>query len=307
MKSKKFQDLLLTDPTTQEGRDLIAEHFDITDKWNKNHKSGTKKGLISDSASTYYYLLMTVKCESKNDFIWMSFYEGLHRHTALLLSLTSSAFNLTKNEIKFKSLTTEYFQQQRLENFKRDSKQPHERLNDIFDGKVKAKMLSEIFNIKAIIPRKLEEPLKTNAVANFTNKITNYSELISNSKQTSAENSVLSLLSKTLQHDQEMSTSEERNTKTNRPNLFHSYKVQTQLKKIVHETNMRKNNDDFVVYSYCGLLHTTKWDDYIKNPLNDQATHGFLDKMTHRSKYMISELSETDKEKKINKYPPYAN
>ena len=31
VKSKKFQDLLLTDPTTQEGRDLIAEHFDITD------------------------------------------------------------------------------------------------------------------------------------------------------------------------------------------------------------------------------------------------------------------------------------
>ncbi len=28
--------------------------------------------------------------------------------------------------------------------------------------------------------------------------------------------------------------------------------------------------------------------------------------MTHRSKYMISELSETDREKKINKYPPYA-
>jgi len=160
--SKKFQDLLLTDPTTQEGQDLIAEHFDITDTWKKNHQSGTKKGLISDSASTYYYLLMTVKYESKNDFIWMSFYEGLHRHAALLLSLTSSAFNLTKNEIKFKSLTTDYFQQQRLENFKRDSKQPHKQLTDIFDGKVKAKMLSEIFNIKAIIPRKLEEPLKTN-------------------------------------------------------------------------------------------------------------------------------------------------
>ena len=160
VKSKKFQDLLLTDPTTQEGRDLIAEHFDITDKWNKNYKSGTKKGLISDSASAYYYLLMTVKCESKNDFIWMSFYEGLHRHAALLLSLTSSAFNLTKNEIKFKSLTTDYFLQQRLENFKSDIKQPHEQLTDVFDGKVKAKMLSEIFNIKAIIPRKLEETLK---------------------------------------------------------------------------------------------------------------------------------------------------
>ena len=124
-------------------------------------------------------------------------------------------------------MTTDYYQQQRLENFKRDSKQPHEQLTDIFDGKVKAKMLSEIFNIKAIIPRKLEETLKKNAVANFTNKITKYSELISISKRTPAEISVSTLLSKTLRHDQEMSTSEERNTKTNRPNLFHSYKVQT--------------------------------------------------------------------------------
>jgi hypothetical protein len=85
--SKPFKDLLLTDPTTQEGQDLIAEHFDITDTWKKNQRYGTKKGLISDSASTYYYLLATVKYESKNDFIRMSFYEGLHRHTALLLSL----------------------------------------------------------------------------------------------------------------------------------------------------------------------------------------------------------------------------
>jgi hypothetical protein len=69
---------------------------------------------------------------------------------------------------------------------------------------------------------------------------------------------------------------------------------------------MRNNNYNFVVYSYCGLLHTTKWDGYIKNPLNDQAKRFFFDKMTHRSKYMISELSVTDREKKIKKYPSYA-
>jgi len=98
-------------------------------------KDKAKKGHISDSASTYFFLLLTVKYQSKKDNIWMSFYEGLHRHTALLLSLTSSAFNLTKNEIKFKSLTSEFFRQQKIENFKNDSKAPHEQLSDIFDGK----------------------------------------------------------------------------------------------------------------------------------------------------------------------------
>jgi hypothetical protein len=126
----------------------------------------------------------------------MSFYEGLHRHTALLLSLTSSAFNLMKKEIKFKSLTSEFFRQQKIENFKNDSKAPHEQLSDTFDGKENAKMLTEQFNIKAIIPKKVEGPLSINAVNNFTKKITKYSELISNSKKTSAENSILSLLSK---------------------------------------------------------------------------------------------------------------
>jgi hypothetical protein len=63
----------------------------------------------------------------------MSFYEGLHRHTALSLSLTSSAFNLTENKIKFKFLTSDFFCQQKIENFKKDSKGPHKRLSDIFD------------------------------------------------------------------------------------------------------------------------------------------------------------------------------
>jgi hypothetical protein len=33
----------------------------------------------------------------------------------------------------FKSLTSEFFCQQKIENFKNDSKAPHERLSDIFD------------------------------------------------------------------------------------------------------------------------------------------------------------------------------
>ena len=79
----------------------------------------------------------------------MSFYEGLHRHTALLLSFTSSAFNLTKNKIKFKSLTSEFFCQQQIENFKFDTKKPHERLSDIFDGKENAKNVNKAIQFKS--------------------------------------------------------------------------------------------------------------------------------------------------------------
>ena len=95
-------------------------------------------------------------------------------------------------------------------------------------------MLTEQFNIKAIIPKKVEGPLSINAVKNFTKKITKYSELISNSKDTSAENSILSLLSKTLHNDQQMSNPERRNQMTSRPNLFHTYKIQGQVKRELH-------------------------------------------------------------------------
>ena len=134
-------------------------------------------------------------------------------------------------------MTTDCFEKQQLENFKKDSKQtPHERSNDIFEGKVNAKMLSEPFNLKAIIPKKVVGvTISLNAVAKFTKKITKYSEIISNSKKTSAVNSTSSLLSKTLQNDQQMSTPEDRNMTTIRPVLHHTYKIQGQIKKDVHK------------------------------------------------------------------------
>jgi len=308
MTSKEFIDLLLTDPTTPDGQDKIATYFNVTEEWAKVKQQGKENGKISDCASTYHYLLLTVKCQSNKDYIWMSFYEGLHRHSALLLSLTSSAFNLTKNEIKFQSLTTDYFEKQQLENFKKDSKQtPHERLNDIFEGKVNAKMLSEPFNLKAIIPKKVVGvTISLNAVAKFTKKITKYSEIISNSKKTSAVNSTSSLLSKTLQNDQQMSTPEDRNTTTIGPVLHHTYKIQGQIKKDVHKKNMTGVVDDFEVYKYCELLHTQKWDEFINNPLNDKAKQDFIDEMTNRSSFVLSTLSEEEKRIRINKNPPYA-
>jgi hypothetical protein len=159
-----------------------VKYFGITDEWATVKEKAEQKGHISDSTSTYFFLLLTVKYRSDKDNVWMSFYEGLHRHTALLLSLTSSAFNLTKNKIKFKSLTSDFFCHQKIENFKNDSKQPHKRLSDIFDGKENAKMLTEQFNLKAIIPKKVEETVSINAIENFMKQITKYSELISNSK-----------------------------------------------------------------------------------------------------------------------------
>jgi hypothetical protein len=80
-----------------------------------------------------------------------------------------------------------------------------------------------------------------------------------------------------------MSTLDKRNMMTISPNLFHTYQVQVQVKREVHMKNMKENNDNFVVYTYCKLLHTAKLDEFIKNLLNDKAKRDFLDEMTIRS------------------------
>jgi hypothetical protein len=104
-----------------------------------------------------------------------------------------------------------------------------------------------------------------------------------------------------------MSTPERRNLTTSRPNLFHSYLIQGQVKKEIHVKKMNNcGDDDYLAYKYCELLNNKKWDRFISDPLNDKAKRDFLDVMTRRNKYTLSELSEEEKKIKINEYPPYA-
>ncbi len=78
IKSDEFQKLLGTDATTEEGQDHIAQYYEVATDWKALKKQGEETGTIANAASAYYYLLKTVKCESKKDDVWMTFYEELH-------------------------------------------------------------------------------------------------------------------------------------------------------------------------------------------------------------------------------------
>ncbi len=91
MKSDKFKKLLATDASTNEGQDFIAAYYGI-DNWVQLQERGDKAGLIKDQADSYFYLLKSVKAKSNKDNIWISFYEGLHRHVAVLITLLSAVF-----------------------------------------------------------------------------------------------------------------------------------------------------------------------------------------------------------------------
>ncbi len=57
IKSDKFQKLLGTDPTTEEGQDYIAQDYEVATDWKALKKQGEEKGNTADAASAYYYLL----------------------------------------------------------------------------------------------------------------------------------------------------------------------------------------------------------------------------------------------------------
>ncbi len=130
MSSDRFKKLLATDASTIEGQEFIAEYYGINN-WAQLKEKGEEDGLIQDQADSYFYLLKSVKAKSNNDNIWISFYEGLHCHAALLITFLSAVFNPTKNVFQHKSLTASYFREQQLNHYKEDAKTPHKRLRDL--------------------------------------------------------------------------------------------------------------------------------------------------------------------------------
>ncbi len=108
-------------------------------------------------ATRYSSLLLMVNTRSKQDNVWFSFYEGLHRHASLLITLLSAIFDTTTYKLKFKTLSVDYFKQHLLLNFKYVDETPHKHLNKIFERQISAPMLTETFPIKCIISKKLKE------------------------------------------------------------------------------------------------------------------------------------------------------
>jgi hypothetical protein len=103
-----------------------------------------------------------VKKSSTKDNMWMSFYEGLHRHDALMMCLLCSKIDLVSNKINHGSLTADYFKTKfTIKEFKEPDKSPLAQLQGIFiDKNIKASMLTTLVTIKAIVPRLAVENIK---------------------------------------------------------------------------------------------------------------------------------------------------
>ena len=80
LQDKRFEKFLMSDGTTKEGQDRIADFYQVAILWEQMEKSEC-------NYDQYFQLLVLVNTYSIADYLWVSFVEGLHRHAATILAL----------------------------------------------------------------------------------------------------------------------------------------------------------------------------------------------------------------------------
>ncbi len=105
LKCKTFKEILTTDATTEDGEIEVAKYFGVQRQWNKSNEEWSEKQEEIKGYKWYYELLFLLKLESTTDHVWFSFFEGMHRHAAIVAGLLCSKFNHITNKLKPGSLT----------------------------------------------------------------------------------------------------------------------------------------------------------------------------------------------------------
>jgi hypothetical protein len=146
--SNEFHDFLKLDATTTEGQMLVAEYFGVSDMWMSGKKTNTVRG--------YYDLLCMVKAFSDKDIIWISFWEGMHRHAAIIMTLlcTNITYN-SNNCYKPRTLEKDAFQDY-IKGFTDPGPEPLQLIQNIFDGNSNARLLRTVMSVMAYTPKMRE-------------------------------------------------------------------------------------------------------------------------------------------------------
>jgi hypothetical protein len=144
-------------------------------------------------------------------------------------------------------------------------------------------MITSAFHAKGMVPKTVTKGNEF-TVPDFIEKTIKYSELISDNKKTSADNSISSLLGKVFRKSLQCSKPKERNHRPGHAsnmdyatlgavigpkhldslarvnwNWDHKFQTIVQIKKPVHKANMEKyQNDDHEAYGWRSLLATDK-------------------------------------------------
>jgi hypothetical protein len=146
---RKFQAVLSIGETTEDGQNAIAQHYSVLDDWTASNHEG-------DHVETYYELLLLVKTKTKNDNVWISFIEGLHKHAAILASLLCMKFNHSNNIIIPGPLQLDNFEKAQFQHYKNPGITSREQLGQIAGNHFEVLMLKYICSFKHIFHIKLQ-------------------------------------------------------------------------------------------------------------------------------------------------------
>ncbi len=142
---QNFKTILLTNATTDEGEDDVANYFKVQTQWIELLFQWKEEGKAVIGFKQYYKLLFFVKSTSQVDHLWFSFFEGMHHHAAIVAGLVCSKFNHSTNDLEPGSLTLENFRNGNIKSFKEPGTTVANHLNQIMSKKFNAPMFENPF------------------------------------------------------------------------------------------------------------------------------------------------------------------
>jgi hypothetical protein len=231
------------------------------------------------------------------DHVWFSFFEGMHRHAAIVAGLLCSKFDHITNELKPGSLTLDDFKiDSAMKNFKDPGTTVEEHLDRIMAKVYKALMFHSKFHVSAYVPKPLR--MDANELIEATRL---QSVWISNFKKSSATMTISKILAIWLETTLHHSTKETRSNPKYRPGLGkdgHSMHYQEACLVHTYESKIHPlDGNDKIAYLYPDCLGGPHWDAYIRNPFDLTTRKDFLNTISPPC------LDETKHNKML---PPYA-
>jgi hypothetical protein len=192
---------------------LVAQYFKVDEEWASNKETNT--------VQTYFELLCLVKEQSTIDKVWISFWEGMHRHTAIIITLLCADITYnTKNCYIPCTLQKSSFNDY-IKGYTDTEATPFQIIQAIFDGtNVDAKMLKTVMNVMAYIPQKTQTDIAT-----LMEVIRTQSQHVSENKLTS----VARTLSTTLSDWLKLCSPNSVNSVIKKPVITHTFHLQTAI------------------------------------------------------------------------------
>ncbi len=267
---ENFKQFLSIVETTEDGKNAIAQHYGVLDKWTASNHEG-------DHVETYYKLLLLVKTKSKNDNVWISFIEGLHRHAAILTSLLCIKFDYSNNKIIPGSLQLDDFEKAQIPHYKNYGITPREQLGQIVGNHFEALMLKTPMLIQAYIPNRVANQSGA-TIQPLMESLKIKSDWISISKAISANKTISKLLSTWLIETIAHSTTEKRNNTNKRPKFTAMFIYQEQL-TIDKYNNLVSSGTEYKL-GYPTVINCAEWIYYVKNSFNRFIRQQFFDRIS---------------------------